>query len=697
MPARSCGYNRPIMPETTDRPTLRVVGLGVIVVAAGVSAYAGSFSGPFIFDDISSIPENPYICRLRSPSCILSAPAQKTIAGRPVVSLSLAINYALGGLNVRGYHAFNLAAHLLSALLLFGIVRRSLRGPAFRDRLERSAPWLAGTVALIWTVHPLQTESVTYIIQRTGLLMGLFYLLTLYCAIRGWESSRPWPWFIGAVVACGLGMGCKEVMVSAPLTVLLYDRTFVSGSFGAAARRHGRLYAGLAATWVFLAVLMVSGPRSDTVGFGLGISALDYLRTQAGVILSYLRLCFWPDPLVISYDWPVVRTWRAWAPHGLVVLVLLVGTLRALRRRHWSGFVGAWFFLILAPTSSFVPITTEIAAERRMYLPLAAVITLAVMVGWWGGGYLLRRVWSRSPVPQLAGAALVAALAGVLGYATAQRNRDYRSALAIWTDAVAKQPTHARGLTGLGVALSRAGRIDEAAARFHRALELKPDDHLSHNALGDALAKLGKTDQALEHFLTAIRLRPDYHRAHNNLGNALVTLGRHEEAFQSFHRALDLWPDFAEAHVSLGYALSQTGRLDEAIRHYRRALDLRPHNVLCLNNLGNALLNQKKVERAIATFRQALTINPRRADTYNNLGNALVTAGDLAEGAECYRRAIAIAPDLLPAHCNLGETYRRMRRVGDAEQQYRRALAVAEAAGDTATAQLIRKQLASLP
>ena len=224
-----------------------------------------------------------------------------SVSGRPVECLTLALNYALGGLNVWGYHAFNLTVHLVSALVLFGILRRTFEGEKLRDRFGAAAIWLAAAIALIWEVHPLQTESVTYIVQRSELLMGLFLLLTLYCTLRGSQSSRPRAWYLAAVVSCALGMGSKEVMVGAPLIVLLYDRVFLASSFRELWQRRIGLYIGLAATWLILAVL-VARTLHPATGFGIeGLTSWDYLKTEAGVIVYYLRLCFWPHPLVIDY------------------------------------------------------------------------------------------------------------------------------------------------------------------------------------------------------------------------------------------------------------------------------------------------------------------------------------------------------------------------------------------------------------
>jgi hypothetical protein len=203
--------------------------LPVLVIVAGLAVYANSFAGVFVFDDSVHILQNE---RIRDLSAL-----PKVLSGRrPVVDFTLAVNYALDELTVRGYHAVNLAIHIAAALILFGTVRRTLQRKMFLDRFSRSSSWLALVSALIWVVHPLQTQSVTYMIQRAESLMGLFYLLTLYCVIRGVESSRSTAWFTLAVCACAAGMGSKAVMVTAPVLVLLYVG---AGAYTRAWRRPG--------------------------------------------------------------------------------------------------------------------------------------------------------------------------------------------------------------------------------------------------------------------------------------------------------------------------------------------------------------------------------------------------------------------------------------------------------------------------
>ena len=241
------------------------------------------------------------------------------------MNFSLAVNYALGGYDVWGYHALNLAIHILAGLTLYGIVRRTLLSPLLRERFGASAVRLALAVAVLWTVHPLQTEAVTYISERCESLMGLFYLLTLYCFIRGTDAPRSSWWFVLSVAACLLGMASKEVMVTAPVMVLLYDRTFVSGSFREAWTRHRWLYLGLAGTWVLLGWLMV-GLHYRGAGYGLGIPWWAYALVECRAVVQYLWLALWPHPLVFDYgEFVAIRHMGEVAPYAVMLAVLVAG------------------------------------------------------------------------------------------------------------------------------------------------------------------------------------------------------------------------------------------------------------------------------------------------------------------------------------------------------------------------------------
>jgi hypothetical protein len=326
-------------------------------------------------------------------------------------------------------------------------------------------------VALLWTLHPLQTESVTYIVQRAESLMGLFYLQTLYCFIRGIcaeraDASDPlagrasWVWYVLSVASCLLGMATKEVLVSAPLIVLLYDRTFLAGSFHAAWRQRRQVHLALAATWIPLTGLVLhAANRGGTAGFGVGVSFWSYAATQFQALSHYLWLSVWPHPLINDYGVRWMTSVGDVAPYAAVVALLVAATLVALVRRPALGFLGAWFFAVLAPTS-LVPGTRQTLAEHRMYLSLAPVMVLMVLALY---AWLGRR-----------GRFVLAAAAIGLGWLTVQRNTVYHSDATIWRDTVAKRPGNAAARNNYGNILAQAGRPEEALAQYEEASRLAP-------------------------------------------------------------------------------------------------------------------------------------------------------------------------------------------------------------------------------
>jgi len=351
-----------------------------VIVLAGALTYANSLSGPLLFDDQSAILDNLQIRHLWPLLDAFTGPRHGVLTSRPIVNLSFAINYAIGGLSVRGYHVGNVSLHILSALVLFAIVRTTLATPKLRDRFAPASNGLALACALVWMVHPLQTESVDYVTQRTELMMGLFYLLTLYFSIRAAGASAPDRWQAAAIVSCLIGMGCKESMVTAPVIIVLYDRIFIFDSLRATFRSRKTLYGGLALAWIEFAALMItSQPKS--VGFSAGVSPWTYLLNQAPMIVQYLTLTVWPHALVLDYGLPRQLVLTDVLAPGALVVTLIMLTAWALAVRPPIGFLGAWFFITLAPASSLVPIVTEVGAERRMYLPLAGLVALAVIGG----------------------------------------------------------------------------------------------------------------------------------------------------------------------------------------------------------------------------------------------------------------------------------------------------------------------------
>ncbi|MCX6956277.1 MAG: tetratricopeptide repeat protein [Verrucomicrobia bacterium] len=578
--------------------------VAALIVVATLAAYLNSFSGALVYDDRASITENESIRQLWPPGPAFSPPGGAGTGGRPIANFTFAVSYALSGLAPWGHHLVNVLTHTLAALVLFGVVRRTLLQPALRPRFGAPALPLAGAIAGLWAVHPLHTQVVTYLSQRTESLMALFYLLTLYCFIRGAEA-RPRLWFPLAVVACLFGVMCKEIIATVPLLVLLYDRTFVAGSFAAALRLRWRLYAALAATWLPLALLLV-GVGERGVGFGLGIPWFHYALTECQAVLLYLRLALVPSPLVFDRGLGLVEDPAAAAPFALLLAALLGATGWALWRRPLLGFAGAWFFVILAPASSVIPVIQQPVAENRPYLPVAAVLAVAVLA--------LHSLAGRRAA---LGVCLALAVAGI--FATARRNRDYASEISLWADTAAKAPHNARAHYNLGVPLDYAGRRAEAMACYTAAIAANPNYVEAHANLGNALTESGRPAEAVPHLETAVRLRPTYEEAHYNLGNALLHLGRPLEAIGRYQATLRLRPAQPKARNNLGICFLNTGRPAEAVAEFRRALALQPGFPDPHNNLAVAYVQLGRLPEAIAECEEALRLNPGYVDARNNL------------------------------------------------------------------------------
>jgi protein O-mannosyl-transferase len=667
---------------------------GFLIVAAVLAAYANSLAGPFVFDDLPAILDNPTI---RSLGGALSPPpGGYTVSGRPLVNLSLAVNYAISGTDVWGYHLLNIAIHCLAALVLYGIVRRT---PISGFRFQVSA----FLVALLWAVHPLQTESVTYVVQRAESLMGLFYLLTLYCFIRyaeagrpdpvlrsqarteppsfvprcgtsegGQAGKRPWAWL--SIGACLLGMASKEVMVSAPVIVLLYDRAFVAGSLRAALAARRRYYAALASTWLLLAWLVLrTGTRGATAGTGIGMSPSGYWLTQFQAIVHYLRLVFWPDPLVLDYGTGLAPSAVAVLPQILAVLALAGGAAWLLLgdpgrepRRASAGFALAWFIAVLLPTSA-VPVVVQVMAEHRMYLALAPVIALVVLAL---GGIPGRRLRI-----SLAAGAVIAAAA--LGARTAARNADYRSPLSLWRATASLAGGNARAHYNAGLALASEGRADEAIAEYREAVRILPGYTEARNNLGIALTQAGRWEEAIPEYEEAARLDPASGRTRYNLGNALLHLGRPDEAIAAYGEALRLSPGNPSIEYNLGLACARAGRLPEAIAAYRRALELRPGFADALFSLGRALARTGDWTQALACYEEAAAAGYSGAPLEYGQAQALAQLGRPGDALPHLEAAVRQAPDDAGLHNELGCALAQAGRFGDARREFEAALGLA--------------------
>jgi tetratricopeptide (TPR) repeat protein len=571
------------------RDDARLTWLAWATIAVLVwTTYGRSLHAPFVFDDLESVVENTSIRALVPLIGPDSAPGPlgrlptSPVAGRPLVNLSFALNYRVGGLDPAGYRAVNITLHVLVGMLVFALTRRALRVPRFGGRFDASAGPLALAVALLWAAHPLVTEAVVYVTQRTELLVTLCYLGTIYASLRMLGAAGAGAraaWGGAAALACAAGMASKEVMVTAPVAVLCVHRTLIAGSFRRALREAAPLYAGLAAGWLVLAVVNAGAPRGTSAGFHVGIDPVTWVVTQSRALALYLRLVIWPHPLAAHYEFPLLSLRAAW-PWAVGAAVLVAVILAALRRGHVAGLVGALALLVLSPTL-LVPIKTEVIAERRMYLPLAILLAGVVPLAW-------RAVAPDSPTALQPGrrqltmrghrafrAGAVAALAVALFAActaSALRLQVYSDTVVFWSDVVAKQPGDALAHYNLGVELGDQGRLTEAIEHFQTALRLDPEYPSAHFNLAVALGDAGRAAEAIPHFEWAERENPPDANFHLIYAITLGRAGRFHDAIVRFRTARAMAPADLAIHLLLADAYARAGRRNDAIAVAEEAL-----------------------------------------------------------------------------------------------------------------------------
>jgi len=649
-----------------------------VIGVAGVLAYSNALRTPFIYDDSVAIVGNEHIRSLQVPDALFSARENPT-AGRPLVNFSFALNYAAGGLNPFGYHLGNIGIHILCGLTLFAIARRSL-----------ASDNLGFAVALLWTVHPLNSEAVDYLTERSESLMALFFLATVYCSIRAADVLRRAPvpgeapranttarrakvslaqaakrrsttaerlWTAAAVAACAAGMACKETMVVAPLIVVLYDRAFVFDSWSGAFHRRWPLYAGLAATWALLVAFQSSGPRVHSAGFTSGFSAWTYLLNQTVMIVRYLRLSAWPRDLVLNYGWPRALTLGDVVLQVLVVVALLALTVATATRSPRLAMAGAWFFLILAPTSSILPIATEVGAERRMYLPLVALVTLAV-VG-------VEEVRNRLRLPTAATAALLIVSSAALMAGTRERNTEYQSTARLAATVDERWPTPVSDAL-VGYELGQEGRRDEAIVRLRRSAD--GGYSTAWFNLGGMLLTGGQVDEgiaALERFLREAPLETAAVQTRVLLGRAYLTKGDVTRAIGQLQQARSMDPSNVDALAVLSDAFLAAGQFDRAADGYRAYVALRPTDATATLNLGTALAESGRVREAASAFERARDLMPRDPRPYKNLASLALNANEIASGLRFASNAVDVAPADAQAHDLLG---RALASKGDLRQ-----------------------------
>ncbi|MEE9615097.1 MAG: tetratricopeptide repeat protein [Thermodesulfobacteriota bacterium] len=667
-----------------------------LIAAAGILVYSNTFHASFHFDDAPNIVSNREVRGLES-----FWPPTGT---RYLAFLSFALNYHFGKLDVLGYHLVNTSVHILNGLLVWWLVVLTLGTPAMRRAgVDRRAGYLLALVAaLVFIVHPVQTQAVTYISQRFTSLLALFYLLglCLYARARlSWtekEKSRgggggggAWAFYILALLAALAAMKTKETSFTMPFVILLYELAFFRDLKG--------IWPSVRRVVPFLLLLPVVpltlfapelGLREGGDGIDEGIriqqikdlgalSPYAYLMTQMRVVVTYLRLLVLPINQNLDYDYPVYHSLfipEVFLSFLFLLSVLIFGVYLLIRSRithHAHGLLASfgilWFFITLSVESSIFPIK-DVINEHRLYLPsVGAAVAFSAAVFY---------CFDRMGIRKLSAATCVLLLltAAPLGAAARLRNLVWENDSALWEDVVRKSPEKARGYNNLGSSYLDSGRTEEGLEEFKRAVELKPDFPEAYNGFGVIYSELGRPEEAIVALKRAVELRPDYPKAYNNLGVAYDELGRTGEAIAAYKKALLIYSYYPEALNNLGTAYEKMGRVDDAIREYEEALKLAPGNAAAHNNLGGAYVKKGRYDRAVGHYLLSLAEEPDSEEVHFHLGLAYYNAGRMEEAVGEFRAASRLKPDYADARYNLGLAYYNLGRVDEAIEEYLAAL-----------------------
>ncbi len=569
-----------------------------LLVIVGILVFLNSFGGRYLFDDEKWLEDDrirqvwPLKYSFRNP--------------RAIFYFSMALNYAASGYQPWSYHAVNILIHLLAAVTLFGIVYRTLNNLRGSPVSQPASCWLAFLIAVTWMIHPLQTQSVTYIVQRAESLAGFFVLFSLYAYIRGVDSQKTPEsakssrlWFLASVASCLFGFHTKSITIGLPIIILLYDWVFLDGPLKQRLAKRLPVYLGILLVWIPTLVRdigrgLYTDPSRST-GFGnKGPSALEYALTQPGVIGYFLRLSFWPHPLCLDYwDWPIVRSAWEILPHALFLIVLFAGTLVALWKRSWLGFVGAWFFLILAPTSSFMPLR-DLAFEHRMYLPLASVVTILVVGGYFALKLLVKN-FPNSEVRIYRWVRIgVVCVIATLSLRTIARNNDYSDPYRFWKTELEYRPNNLRAYINFGNACIDVGEYKNAEKHYRHVLAAK---------------KLEDERQQK--------------KAHYNLGLALLYQHRFDEATQVLQKRLEIELD-ASTSATLCFLCWLDNDLEKSAYYIQKAIQENDEKAFyhcsyayILNELGQATKANQEKQNCLALDSQW----PKKAldQAWNNL------------------------------------------------------------------------------
>lgn len=662
----------------------------LLIAVLGLIAYSNTFHVPFVFDDISSITQNNVIKRMEN--FLYNGSGYTYNPRRFIGYLTFALNYRLGGLDVKGYHVFNLIVHIINALLIYALVILTFRTLHLKDSSSfSSSEWIALFAGLLFVAHPVQTQAVTYIAQRVTSLATTFYLLAFLFFIKfrfshdseDSQRGKPLSFYSLALISIILAMKTKEIAFTLPIVLLLYEIIF----FRLTLRRRLLFMGPILLTLLIipLSLLSVEKPLAEVLSdvseatiVQSEVSRWDYLLTQFRVIVTYIRLLFLPVGQNLDYDYPVYDSFSSLAVFLsfllLTAIVLSGAFLLLLSRRGNEGirqetrlisFGIFWFFMTLSVESSIIPITDPIY-EHRVYLPSAGFF-IAVITGLM---LFIGSIRKTNGSPERPLIPVFGVIVLIFAIATFFRNTVWQNEVRLWEDVAKKSPAKARAHLNLGLAHDKKGRTEDAIDSYLTALRLEPGSAKAHNNLGTIYVHQGRFGEAEQEFHAAISNDPGFAPPHYNLGNLYGKQGRFEEALRELRTATRLDPDYAEAYVIKGLIFGRTNRLEDAFSEFQIALGINPDDPNVRFNLGALYGKVGRLEEAKREYLAAIALKPDFTEAHNNLGALYFQMGRLEEAIAEFQSVIRIRPDDGRAHYNLALLYRKQGRERDALREF---------------------------
>ena len=588
----------------------------------GIFLYHHTLDFPFFFDDIRVIVDNHAIRLDQLTPKSLHGKVKELGHNRTVAKLSFSLNYYFSGYDRRAYRLTNVVIHVLNGCMVYAIVflilkinRRDVAVSTGRLSNREGAvakPGLAVTTAfvtaLFWTVHPVQIQSVTYIVQRMVSLAAFFYLGSLCLYLAGRMIRSPmfrWLCFIASCLSWLLALGCKEIAITLPVTVFFIEWYF----FQKLDRRW------LVQRLKYFSLPLLLSPL--VICFYLGLDPIEkifsqYTRqghdftpwervlTQFRVVIFYLSLLLYPLPDRFNLDHDFLPSSSVLIPVSTILSLFVLLTLAGLifffaRRNRLVSFAILWFFLHLAIESSFLGLA--MAFEHRLYLPSFGILLGATVI-------VFDQFRSRYTMIPVIGALIIASVC------TYKRNKVWRDDLSLWADCVRKSPLKERPHNNLGIALKNQGRLDEAVDAYRESIRINPEYAEAHLNLGTVRYNQRRYDEAEVHYLNAIRFNFRYAKGYNNLGTVYYQQGKFGQAVTCYKRAIKLKYDYVDAYRNLGSAFYSLGKIADAIQYYSKAAAINPYYAAARTNLGIVYLNQGKLEESMNHFTAALRIKP---------------------------------------------------------------------------------------